>query len=129
MRAVIPALFALAVPAFVAPAQAATVIAYDQAAFAAAQAAGKPILLFIEASWCPTCAKQRPILSGFYKEPGFANLQVMTIDFDTQKDLIAALGVNKQSTLIAYHGKDERARATGVTDPDKLRALVTSSES
>ena len=129
MRALIPALAALSIPAIIMPAQAATVIAYDQAAFAKAQAEGRPVILYVEASWCPTCAKQRPILSEFYKEPAFANLQVMTIDFDTQKDLIAKLGVNKQSTLIAYHGNAERTRATGVTDPEKLHALLTASES
>ena len=36
---------------------------YDQAAFDAAQAAGKPILVEISASWCPICKAQAPILS------------------------------------------------------------------
>lgn len=125
------ALAALLAPSFahVQTAQAATFEKWDQATFDKAQAEGRPVLLYIEASWCPTCAKQRPILSKLYEEPAFANLLVLSIDFDTQKDLIGRLGVNKQSTLIAYHGKDERTRATGVTDPDKLRALVTATES
>ncbi len=115
--------------AYVRTAQAASFEKWDQAAFDKAQAEGRPVLLYIEASWCPTCAKQRPILSRLYAEPAFANLLVLSIDFDTQKELIARLGVNKQSTLIAYHGRDERTRATGVTDPDKLRALVSATES
>ena len=126
MRAML--LTALLAPlAFVLPAQAASFGPYDQAAFEAAQAQGKPIVLYIEASWCPTCAKQRPILSELYKDPAFATLQVMSIDFDTAKDLLASLHVTKQSTLIAYHGKQERDRATGVTDPEKLRAILVSS--
>ena len=36
---------------------------YSPQAFAAAQAAGKPILLHITAPWCPTCKAQKPILS------------------------------------------------------------------
>lgn len=125
------ALAALLVPAIahVQTAEAATFQKWDQAAFDKAQAEGRPVLLYIEASWCPTCAKQRPILSKFYQEPAFANLLVLSIDFDTQKDLLARLGVNKQSTLIAYHGKTERTRSTGVTDPEKLHALLTAAES
>jgi thiol-disulfide isomerase/thioredoxin len=41
---------------------AATVQPYQQAAFDAAQKSGEPVLIFVEASWCPTCAKERPIL-------------------------------------------------------------------
>ena len=34
-----------------------------------------------------------------------------------------------QSTLIAYHGKDERARSTGVTDPAKIADLLDQTKS
>ena len=36
---------------------------FDAKSFAAAQKAGKPILVAIHASWCPTCKAQKPILS------------------------------------------------------------------
>src|SRR5579884_3320986 len=49
---------ALATPAF-----AAETMSYTPDAFAAAQKAGKPILVAIHASWCPTCKAQKPILS------------------------------------------------------------------
>lgn len=105
-------------------ARAASVQAYDPSAFKAAQEAGKPILLFIEAPWCPTCAKERPILAKLYEQPEFAGLQVFTIDFDTSKPLLRQLNVQMQSTLIAFHGKAEKARATGATDPEAVRAIV-----
>ena len=108
-----------------AAAKAATITAYDQAAFTAAQHAGKPILVFVEAPWCPTCAKERPILASLYDTPEFKSLQVFTVDFDTSKPLLHQLHVQMQSTLIAYHGDHEAARATGLTDAGAIHALLS----
>jgi thioredoxin 1 len=110
-------------------AQAATVQPYQQAAFEAAQKSGEPILLFIEASWCPTCAKERPILQQLYGTPEFANLRVFDIDFDTSKPLLRKLGVQMQSTLIVYHGARETGRMTGATDPSVIQHLLETSAS
>jgi thioredoxin 1 len=41
-------------------ARAATETIFDQKTFAAAQQSGEPIMVDITASWCPTCAAQRP---------------------------------------------------------------------
>jgi thioredoxin len=98
--------------------------AYNQQAFAAAQAAGKPILLHITAPWCPTCKAQKPILSKLEGEPKFKNLVVMNIDFDTSKPLLRKLHVAMQSTLIVYKGKKELGRSTGDTDPASIEALL-----
>ncbi len=105
-------------------AQAATEQPYSQSAFDAAEAAGKPILLHITAPWCPTCAKQHPILESLYKEPANDALQVFDIDFDTSKPLLQKLHVQMQSTLIAYHGDKEIARTTGITSEPAIRELV-----
>ena len=81
-------------------AHAATVQPYEQPPFEAAQKSGQPILIFVEASWCPTCATERPILQKFFATPEFANLKVFDVDFDTSKPLLRQLGVQTQSTLI-----------------------------
>lgn len=112
-----------------APAQAAVVQPYQQAAFVAAQEAGKPILIFVEAPWCPTCAKERPILNSLYDTATFKDLQVFTVDFDTSKPLLRTLKVQMQSTLIVYHGAKETGRATGVTDPAAIKSLLETSKS
>jgi thiol-disulfide isomerase/thioredoxin len=104
-------------------ARAATVTPFTDAAFKAAQAQGKPILVAIHASWCPICAKQRPIMGQLEAEPGFASLVVLMVDFDTQKDVVQAMGANKQSTLIAFHGTKEMGRSVGVTDPAAIKGL------
>ena len=98
--------------------------AYSQKAFAAAQAAGKPILLHITAPWCPTCKAQKPILGKLETEPKFKNLVVLNIDFDSQKALLRKLHVVQQSTLIAYKGKTEVGRSVGDTNAASIAALV-----
>lgn len=105
-------------------AHAATEAPYDQAAVTAAQQAGKPVLLHVTAPWCPVCKQQKPILAKLLEDPAYKDLQVFDIDFDTQKDLLRTLGVQKQSTFIAFHGTKEEARSTGVTDPAAIQALV-----
>lgn len=97
---------------------------YDSKAFAAAQAAGKPVLLHITAPWCPTCKAQAPILSKLEATPKFKNLVVLNIDFDTSKNLLRSLRVSQQSTLIVYKGKTEVGRSTGDTNAASIEALL-----
>jgi thioredoxin-like negative regulator of GroEL len=111
-----------------APAFAATEAPYTQAAFTAAQSAGEPILVWVHASWCPTCAKQQPILSKLENEPAYSNLKVFMVDFDSQKDVVRSMGVQMQSTLIAFHGNKEAARSTGQTDEAAIRSVVSKTE-
>ncbi len=109
--------------------RAATVEPYQEATFDAAQKSGEPILIFVEASWCPTCAKERPILQQLYATPAFANLRVFDVDFDTSKPLLRQLRVQMQSTLIVYHGTKETGRMTGATDPAVIKRLLETSAS
>jgi|ERR1700721_2994389 thioredoxin 1 len=106
------------------PVYAATVQPYQADAFAMAQKNGSPILVFVEASWCPICARERPILQHLYATPEFKTLQVFDVDFDTSKPLLRKLGVQMQSTLIVYRGTKEMGRLTGATDPAIIKQLL-----
>jgi thioredoxin 1 len=110
-------------------AHAATVQPYQQTAFDAAQKSDEPILIFVEASWCPVCAKERPILEQLYGTPEFAKLKVFDVDFDASKPFLRHLGVQMQSTLIVYHGAKETGRMTGATDPTVIKRLLETSAS
>ena len=110
--------------AFVAPACATETKAFDPASFDAAQKAGKPILVAIHASWCPTCKAQRPILSDLMAEPKFKDLVYFVVDFDTQKDAVRFFGVRMQSTLIAFKGMTETGRSVGETERSSIAALL-----
>lgn len=97
---------------------------FDAQAFEAAQAAGKPVLVEVHADWCPTCAKQKPIIGELLSRPDMKAYQVFTIDFDTQKDLLRRFAVQKQSTLVVFKGKQEVGRSTGETDRQRIAALL-----
>jgi thioredoxin 1 len=108
------------------PAVAATDTWFSQFAFEAAQAAGKPILVDVWASWCPICAKQAPTLAALAADPAFKDMLVLKVNYDTQKDVVRAFGVRMQSTLIVFHGAKETGRTVGETDPEAIRALLAS---
>ena len=113
-----------AATAVVAPAYATETKAFDPASFDAAQKAGKPILVAIHASWCPTCKAQRPILSDLMAEPKFKDLVYFVVDFDSQKDAVKFFGARMQSTLIAFKGMTETGRSVGDTERSSIAALL-----
>ena len=106
------------------PALAETIPTFDAKAFADAQKAGRPILVAIHASWCPTCKAQAPILSELRADPKFKDLAYFVIDFDSQKDLVNRFGARMQSTLITFKGDQEEGRSVGDTKRDSIYALV-----
>ena len=97
---------------------------FDQKAFEAAQAAGKPILVEVSAPWCPVCKAQAPILSRLKSDAKFKELVSFDIDFDSQKDLLKKFNVQKQSTLIVFKGKQEAGRSTGDTNAGSITTLL-----
>jgi thioredoxin len=97
---------------------------FDAGSFAAAQKAGKPILVAIHASWCPTCKAQKPILSELMAEPKFKDLIYFVVDFDTQKDAVRFFGARMQSTLITFKGMTETGRSVGDTERSLIAALL-----
>jgi thioredoxin 1 len=104
--------------------QAAEQTAFTQQAFAAAQKAGRPILIHITASWCPTCKAQKPILSQLTAEPKFKDLAVFVVDFDNQKEVVRAFSARTQSTLITFKGSAELGRSVGDTNAKSIEALL-----
>ena len=121
LAAALVALTLAAVPAV--RAVAAEQAPYSASAFAAAQAAGKPVVVDVTAPWCSTCAAQKPIVQALLKEPEFKNLVLLHVDFDTQKALLRKLNVREQSTFVVYKGRDEVGRSTGDTDKASIAAL------
>jgi thioredoxin 1 len=93
-------------------------------AFQAAQDQHKPILVEIDASWCPVCRAQKPILSELFAQPKFKDLTVLRVDFDSQKKAVRSLGAKMQSTLIVFKGREEVGRSVGQTEAGAIAALL-----
>lgn len=119
-------LAALALVAAAGAAHAAPIQPFNLQALRAAQAHGQPILVDAHADWCPTCRAQAPTISAISRDPAFARLVIMKLDYDRQTQEKRILGIQHQSTLIAFAGTREAARSTGVTDPGAIRALAAS---
>lgn len=97
---------------------------FDRAAFEAAQAQGRPILVDVYADWCPTCRAQAPVVSRATQAPQHAQLLVLKLNYDKQKADWRRLGVRRQSTLIAFKGRAETGRSVGETDPAAISRLL-----
>ena len=116
------AAFALSISA----ASAAEMKKFDAAAFDAATAAGKSILIDVAAPWCPTCKAQKPIIEQLGYAPEYKDLVVFEVDFDTQADALKKFKARSQSTLIAFKGATETGRTVGDTKKDGIAALLKS---
>jgi thioredoxin 1 len=110
---------------FAAPALAQAPEPFRQEAFAAALAAGKPILVHVTAGWCPTCRAQKAVLAKLENDPRFKDLLVFDVDFDSQKPIVGAFKARTQSTLVVFKGGVEIARTVGQTDPSAIDALLS----
>jgi thiol-disulfide isomerase/thioredoxin len=110
-----------------APATAQPVKPFSTAALKAARAAGQPVLVDAFAPWCPTCRAQAPTIEAIAASPAYAKLVIFRLDYDNQIAEKAALGIGKQSTLIAFKGNAEVGRSVGVTDPAAIKGLAAAS--
>jgi thioredoxin 1 len=86
---------------------------------------GKPVVLDISATWCPTCKQQKPIIDHLMTLPAYKDVTLMTIDFDANKALIKKFRVTMQSTLVAFKGSAEVGRSVGDTNPAGIEGLIS----
>jgi thioredoxin 1 len=97
---------------------------YDAKIFASALDARKPILVHVTAPWRKECQVQKPLVAETAQRPEFNDLIIFDVDFDTQKEALRRLNVQKQSTLVVFKDKAEIARAVGITGREAIEALV-----
>lgn len=105
-------------------ANAAERFAYEAKRFEAERYTGKPILVHITAPWCGECRAQKPVVAALSDQPEYQSLIIFDVDFDTQKDALTALRVQKQSTIVMFKDKAEVGRAVGITKRDAIEALM-----
>lgn len=62
-------------------------------------------------------------------KPENADLIIFRVDFDNQKDVVRQFRAQRQSTLIAYRGREETGRNVGVTAYFEIDRLMASTRS
>ena len=97
---------------------------FNQKDFDKLTSEGKPVVLDISATWCPTCKQQKPIIDGLMQQPAYKDVTLMTIDFDTSKPTLKKYKVTMQSTLVAFKGTKEMGRSVGDTTPAGIEGLI-----
>ena len=108
------------------PASAGEYRAFDAASFQALQNRNAATVVFVHAPWCPVCRAQEQVIKKLLATPEYKDVNILTIDFDSQKALWSKFGAKQQSTLIGFHGRRETARLSYNADPDKVTAVVAS---
>ena len=56
-------------------------------------------------------------------DPRFNDVTFFKVDFDSSKEFLRELKVNRQSTFVVFKGNREQARSTGETNVEALQAL------
>lgn len=117
-------LLGLAAATLFAPqAQASNGLPFDAAAFKAAQATGKTIIIEITAKWCGPCQRQRPVVAKLLERPEFSKLMMFDADYDAHKKDLLELNALHLTTLILYRDGKEVARSSGATSPEAVEAF------
>ncbi len=121
------AVLALCAAAFASPASAQDWqdwTAYTPAAFTEAQSSGKPVVVHVYASWCPTCRAQMPTLDELKAELAPTGVRFIRVDFDKDKEFLRAHRISSQATILKFTGDKETARSVAQTDRARLRTLI-----
>ena len=103
---------------------AAAEVPFDQASYVQTLAAGKPVVVYLHADWCPTCRAQQPIVDRLSKEPRLKDVTIYVADFDKETTLEKSLKVTQQSTFVVFKQGHEVTRSTGQTTEPAIRAVL-----
>jgi thiol-disulfide isomerase/thioredoxin len=97
---------------------------YSKAAFDQMMASGEPVLVHVHASWCPVCKAQEPTLSSLATDPATKAARQVRVDFDKDKDFLAAHKVGSQSVILVFKGGRETGRIAGQSRMDAVKPVV-----
>lgn len=116
--------FALALAMSTTRATAGEIKPYTPQEFDTLTRAGKPVLVDINAAWCPTCKAQKPVLERLMDQPEYRDVTMLKVDFDKDRAAVKRFKATVQATLVAFKGTAEVGRLVGNTQPADLENLI-----
>lgn len=101
------------------------IVPFSPEALARAQHADAPIALHFHSKSCGTCRLQAKAFEAMRADAELA-LTLLVVDFDEDRETSRAFRVVAPGALIVLRGNVERARLSGVVEPERLRAALRS---
>lgn len=117
----------LAVPfvsATAAIAQAKTFRTYRPEEFKKLLASGRPTIVHIHADWCPVCRRQITIMNEAFKDPKYAGVSLVRVNYDKDKQFLTDYSAPRHATIIVYRGGKEVTRISYDTDQGRILAVL-----
>ncbi|BEU25753.1 thioredoxin family protein [Paraburkholderia sp. 22B1P] len=99
-------------------------VSFTQAGFDNAISSGRPAVVYLHATWCPTCKVQKPIVDRLSTDPVLKQVTIFIADYDTEKQLRKNLKVTQQSTFVVFRKGHEVTRSTGQTAEPEIRSVI-----
>src|SRR5690606_9201651 len=97
---------------------------YDKVKFDALVRSGAPVVAHVHASWCSTCRRQEVLLNELFKDPRFARIQAVRVDYDKEAAFEKAHKVTSRATILVFKDGREVARVVFDTSRDKIRKAL-----
>jgi thioredoxin 1 len=118
------ALFALAAT----PSTAATFTPYNKAALETSIKSGAPVVVHVHAEWCPVCRRQISVLDELFRDPKFAKVQTVRVNYDRDLDFLSTHKIKRQATILTFKGGKEVARIEYDADAGRIRSVVAAAQ-
>jgi thioredoxin 1 len=97
---------------------------YDKAKFNALVQSGAPVIAHVHATWCSTCKRQETILNDMLKDPRYAKVQAVRVDYDKDKEFENAHDVANRATILVFKDGKEVSRLVFDTDPARIKRAI-----
>ncbi len=104
--------------------QALTFEPFTETRFKALQAENKPVLIDISAKWCSTCKSQGLVLDSYQRQNPNSGITALKVDFDSQKKWVTYFKAPRQSTFVAFKGKEQVDFSVAETRPSEIFKIL-----
>lgn len=71
----------------------------------------------------PHMQAQKPIIDDLAKQPAYKDVTILTVDFDSEKNILKQYKVNMQSTLIGFRAGKETSRSVGDSSSSGIESI------